>query len=74
MLDRPDWLNAPHKDAQGRPRRVIMASTQQALVARAQKIGKLVEREHSETRTAMIRSGQVMRPKQVTRWYGLLSA
>lgn len=74
MPDRPDWLNAPHKDAQGPPRRVITAPTQQALAAYAQKVGKLVEQQHSETLTAMIRSGQVLRPKQVTRWYGLLSA
>lgn len=69
----PDWLRANYKDAQGKPRRIITASSEDALQKYAQKQGKQVESTFERTRMANVRSGTIVKQKLVRQWYGLLS-
>lgn len=74
MVDRPDWLRANYRDAQGKPRRICVGMSEQALRDHAQKHGKQIEQTHAMTRTRKRRMGNVVKRMNVTVIYGLLSA
>jgi hypothetical protein len=70
----PDWLHPNYRDAQGRPRRIAVAMSEQALHDHAAKHGKQIEAMHPMQRERKHRQGSVTRRKIVTVIYGLLSA
>jgi hypothetical protein len=70
----PDWLRANYRDAQGRPWRIVIGATEQALHDHAAKHGKAIEQTHQIERTRNLRSGSVTTRKTATVFYGLMSA
>lgn len=70
----PDWLKSGYRDSQDRLRRVVMGTSEQHLRDYAQKLGKHIEQIYSVDRVAHMRSGNVVKAKTVTTFYGLLSA